>query len=285
MTLDNFDELVASLPDPAVDKRPPERVLSAQEQAEVDKAKAEEPKKVSPRVYGQKGEQWQQARLNRALCTKFYKNTDLPMVLPDGREIRITNTVDYTGEAALTIPGCSLRSYTIQVEVKTFQGSFTWSDISKAQARVLDLARLSGEFPLIGLCEREGMTIIKGWIIPWRRPVDQYPLNSKELDLMAKLARRTGRGLSPTWTWGRASTFLSQKSDLWDDAGVTDWADIMYELHTRAKGNFKGKSFRQKDQDLWLMHRYRKIGGRWYPPAWLGNLTAQVIMEPTPVPF
>ena len=248
-----------------------------------------EKKKRSPRYFGSKGEQWQRARLARVFGTAFAKNKDIPLTINEGqwneRTVYPVNAVDYTGHPTISIPGGDGPfRITVHVEVKTFTGNFTWKQIGKGQARILDLARLAGQLPLIGLCERDGERIIQGWIIPWRRPVDPYyRLGKPELRQLEKVAKRTKWPVAVPWD--TAHHLLTTKSTVIEQLGVSDWADIIEAVKGRAGGNFQGKSIRTRDHDLLAAHCYEIVGGGYVGPPWLQSLTVRALETQTEPPF
>lgn len=257
-----------------------ERGLPYQENGKPIRMPTPEPeKRVSPRFYGSKGEGWQRDRLARVLGITPHKNRDTPYEREDGVVVYPVNFVDYTVVAMLNLGSSEPQRYVLQIEVKTFTGNFPWKQITPAQANILDLARYYRELALIGLCERVGKTIQRGWIIPWRRP-SQYPLNTARLE---EVASRTGR---KNFDREIARKILRQKADLWTELGVRDWADIMDELHTRAAGTFKAKSFRTRDQDLWAEHQWKLTGNGYGPPAWLDTIATPLLQpQQASVPF
>ena len=248
-------------------------------------------KKRPPKWYGMKGEQWQRERLSRVFSATFRKNTDAPLDLKDQegfvyKTVYPVNSVDFTGtDVELTLPGQSTWPYTVQVEVKTFQGNFTWTEISKAQARILDLARLCGELSLIGLCEREGETIIQGWLIPWRRPaVSFYRVNTAEARQLQKVAARTKRHIShlaKVKDWADELAWVQERiyapSPLFDELNVTTWSDIIDDLQDRIGGNFKGKSLRTRDHDLLEPHAYTLTGRGYAGPPWAQSIATKLV--------
>ncbi len=197
-------------------------------------------KRLSPRRHGKKGEQWAKQRLQSLMGASLKKNTDeMASYEKDGQTFHYyasRGQIDYSGTMRILINGVTT-TVAFEMEVKSFQGSYSLSQLPPVQMKILDKARSRGQLALIALVEREKEKIVRGWFIPWRKPGDRIG------QLVAHL-------------------------------GVSDYATLITYLQLEAKEDkrFQGKSMRQKDQVLLTDCLVEKVSGRWRLCPWLERI-------------
>lgn len=205
-------------------------------------------KRESPRKWGKKGEDRAKYILEKLMGATVKRKEDTLRTYTgdDGEEHTFYRSggVDFEGVIPLSFNG-HVRLVPFEMEVKTFQGSFGLSNLSKDQRRHLNKVRRDGHLALVTLCERVGEDIVHVWFIPWRDRTD---------NIMGAISR-----VGDCWDWHEVLVFL-------EDVAVDD-------------KRFRGRSIRQKDLDVLDSNRCYKEKGRWQLAPWMRKLKAAGQLE------
>lgn len=188
--------------------------------------------------YSAKGERWARERLCTLMGAELSKNSDeLKSYEKDGRikYYRTGGYLDYSGKMPARLPWLNLTTY-IPVEMEV--KTFQGSFPTGTLRRQYDILNRANGLVMVCLVEHWKGTILRGWYIPWRRA------GSARSELVAKLR-------------------------------IMDYTDFIEALKARARGNYKGKSFRPRDHDLLQNHVVEKRHGRWQLCPWLSLLRTQ----------
>jgi hypothetical protein len=190
-----------------------------------DEVEPKEEEKSSSKGYGQRGEQWTKAYMEKLCGIHLSKRNDAPVQTPSG-PMHIYTGVDYYGSVYLKK---FVLAAHVEVEVKTFEGSFSLAEIKEHQAKFLTSRTARGEIGILALAEREGMNIIRLFWIPWPKKGEKGWM---------------------TYVGYGGEVFRSFK-----------W--LCEKLSERADGRFQGKSIRPQDQDLLTEFLVEKVKGQW----------------------
>jgi len=207
-----------------------------------DREPLPEPKpkeKVSPKVYGQRGEKWTRDYMLSLVGIKLEKRSDAPIDLGKVTVYPATNQLDHHGR--VNVPWTNL-AISVEVEVKTFEGAWPIGNLSSQQVDKLTQAANDGALAMLCLVAREGLEITDMWWIPWPQEKDGEYLREN------------------VWT-----EFVQEDCEVYIQmhARYETFAAVMHQLRERVSGAFQAKSIREQDRDLLEDFHVYKEKGKW----------------------